>query len=272
MIETVRLKLDKCLEEKVHHLLEEQGEKIALIAGGLSEHPERLEEESDLTRLAVILQCLDSTKAMYDRRGISEEVFYDTMSDIRIWCENNGNRGLENYEWLTSHVRAEIFRIGRLQYQLGICDDPALDYSRLPFEQGEKLINVHIPQGEKLSYESCVDSLKQGEVFLKTYFPEYSFRYFLCESWLLYDQNRDFMREGSNILRFSSLFDHAYSVRGDDDQAIERIFGRRERSVEDYPEHTSLQRAAKKYMLSGGRLGIGFGTIRRGKYVDAAAE
>ena len=32
--------------------------------------------------------------------GISEKIYYDTMSDIKIWCKRNGNKGLKNYRWL----------------------------------------------------------------------------------------------------------------------------------------------------------------------------
>lgn len=66
------------------------------------------------------------------------------------------------------------------------------------------------------------------------------------------------MAEESNIIKFMSLFDICYSVKIDE-QAIERIFGKRKLLKKNYAERTDLQRRAKRYMLSGKRLGIGIG-------------
>src|SRR5699024_7805843 len=134
-------------------------------------------------------------------------IFYDTMDDIRIWCENNNNKGLKNYRWLKNHVSLELFKIGRLQYQFYTCKSRFLKYSLLPFDYGEKVIYVHIPQGEKLVYSDCVSSIKEAKIFFEKYFPGYSYRFFFCESWLLFAENWQFMEPSSNILQFSSLFD-----------------------------------------------------------------
>ena len=56
------------------------------------------------------------------------------------------------------------------------------------------------------------------------------------------------------------MFDIVYSSQ-DDRQAIERIFGKRRIIKSSYPENTTLQRNAKKYILSGKKLGIGIGVI-----------
>ena len=186
------------------------------------------------------------------------------MSDIKIWCENNRNKGLKNYGWLSNHVRCELFRLGRLQFQLYPCKNRTLIYKKLPFDYGESLVYVHIPQGEKLSAEECIRSFEMAEEFFKKYFPDYNYRYYFCESWLLYEGNKEFMKEDSNILKFASMFTHAYSVKIDE-QAIERIFGKRRFFKKHYPENTSLQKNAKAYMQKGGRLGVGIGYIYKSR-------
>ena len=85
-----------------------------------------LKKENDIVRLAVILECAMRARVEYEKAGIDEKIYYDTMSDIKIWCENNGNRGLKNYGWLSNHVRLELFRIGRLQFQLYECKNKTL--------------------------------------------------------------------------------------------------------------------------------------------------
>lgn len=221
-----------------------------------------LRRQSDLMRLGVILELAVRVKEKYLEAGISEEIYFDTMSDIKIWCEHSGNKGLKNYGWLKNHVCFELFRLGRLQFQLYECKNKTLLYKKLPFDYGEKLVYVHIPEGEGLEKEKCRKAFEAADGFFARYFPEHTYRFYFCESWLLYENNRDFMSADSNIIEFMSLFDICYSLKIDE-QAIERIFGKRRLFKKSYPEKTSLQRRAKKYMLGGGRLGIGVGVTAK---------
>ncbi len=258
---TGKLNLDKSLIEKTDDLAHKDKVNVLACAekcncGDYS----CLEGRDGIFCLAVVLECLSHTKADYERLGIDEKVFYDTMSDIKIWCENFGNKGLLNINWIKNHLSCQLFRIGRLQFQFYICNNEFLDYELLPFAPGEKLIYVHIPQGEKLVYADCVESIKNAVEFFKTYFPEYEYEFFFCESWLLYDDNWMFMERSSNILEFSTLFDVMYSV-DDDSQAIERIFGKRRKTAALYPSKTTLQKNVKAHLRKGGRLGVGIGII-----------
>ncbi|MGN1328811.1 MAG: acyltransferase domain-containing protein [Eubacterium sp.] len=223
---------------------------------------EYLIDEDDITRLAVILNLANKIKAEYVSHNIADRVFYDTMSDIKIWCENNSNKGLKNYNWLKNHVTLNLFKIGRLQYQFFTLDNPTLSYELLPVNRDEKVIYIHIPQGERLILEECRKSIDEADRFFKKYFPEYEFDYFFCESWLLYEKNIEFMKANSNIITFQSLFENVYSCQ-DDHQALGRIFGGKQENVQDYPENTSLQKAAKNYIQKGKSLGMGIGVIKR---------
>ncbi len=221
-----------------------------------------LNKENHIIRLSVILNCAVRAREEYRKRDIPDSIFLDTVSDIKIWCENNGNKGLKNHGWLKNHVKCELFRLGRLQFQLCECKNKTLLYNKLPFSYGEELIYVHIPQGERLDTEKCKEAFLMAEEFFSKHFPDYKYRYYFCESWLLYEGNKDFMAENSNILAFASLFDHRYSVKIDE-QAIERVFGKRRIFRRNYPENTSLQRSLKKYMLDGSKAGVGIGIIDR---------
>lgn len=230
-----------------------------------------LKRENYLIRLAVILLCAEKVRERYVEKGISDEIFLDTMSDIKIWCENNGNKGIKNYGWLKNHLKLELFRLGRLQFQLYECKNRTLNYKRLPFSYGERVIYVHIPQGEKLDRERCIESFKMAEEFFKRFFPEYTYKWYFCESWLLFEGNKEFMAEDSNILVFASLFTHCYSMRVDV-QAIERVFGKRRLLKRKYPEGTALQRSLKKYMLSGGRAGVGICVADRKNFLTTESK
>ncbi len=199
------------------------------------------------------------------------------MDDIRIWCENCNNAGLNNIDWLQNHIAFKLFRIGRLQFQFFTYENSEASDSLLPFSTGEKLVYIHIPQGEKLTQENCVQSIKSATLFFERHFPEYRYDYYFCESWLLYENNVCFMNERSNIVKFMSLFDIHYSVH-DEAQALERIFGanktiienicdsksaKRADAIRKLPESTSIQKSAKKYLINGNKLGVGVGTIPR---------
>ena len=169
MLELARkLKLDKNLIEELEML---DVKKFSLLSEKCLEKDfSVLKKKNDLERLGVILSCAVKVKEKYTELGISDEIYYDTMSDIRIWCENNGNKGLKNYGWLQNHVKTELFRLGRLQFQLYECKNRTLLYNKLPFSYGEKLIYVHIPQGEKLNYDECVNSFRTAGEFFRKYF------------------------------------------------------------------------------------------------------
>jgi len=258
--------LDESLVRRLSSLTEKEKKKAEKCTEKcLSENFGCLGRESHIIRLAVMLCCAVKLREWYAERGIADSIFLDTMSDIKIWCENNGNKGLKNYGWIKNHVQFELFRLGRLQFQLYECKNRTLFYNKLPFSYGERLIYVHIPQGEKLGKEGCIESLKAAEKFFAEYFPEYEYRYYFTESWLVADCNADFMAKDSNIIKFASLFEHCYSVKIDA-QAIERVFGRRRLFVKSYPEETSIQRNLKKYMLGGGKPGIGVAVIDRDSF------
>lgn len=255
------LNLEKGLEARLLELQKKSKNEIEALAqkcknSGFS----CLKNQNDMMRLAVCIEYSKYTKSEYERLGIDEKIFFDTMRDIKIWCENNDNKGLKNYNWIKNHLNTELFKIGRLQYQIFVCKNKTLNYAKMPFKYGENLIYIHIPQGEKLIYADCVNSLKQANEFFRQYFNDYEYRYYFSESWLLFDENYLFMQSSSNILQFQSLFEIVDSLPIDA-QAIERIFGKRQLFKKRYPENTSLQRSAKEFMLKGGRMGIGIGVI-----------
>lgn len=254
-----KLGLSSEITEQLEKLLYDEGEKVNKYADiCISSGFHHLKGKSGIFNLAVILKLACDVKGQYDRAGIDEKIYYDTMSDIKIWCDKTGGKGLKNYDWLKNHVKFELFRLGRLQFQLYECKNKTLLYGKLPFTYGEKLIYVHIPEGESLREEKCRASFDEAKEFFRRYFPKYEYRYYFCESWLLFEGNRDFMAKDSNILKFMSLFDIRYSLKIDE-QAIERIFGKRRLFKKNYPEKTTLQRSAKRYMLEGNKMGIGIG-------------
>lgn len=59
--------------------------------------------------------------AIYRRHGYPRQVLADTLSDFDLRAKNyrdqhGGRAGIDDYRWLTRHMTATVFRLGRLQF------------------------------------------------------------------------------------------------------------------------------------------------------------
>lgn len=157
------LKLEPSLRARAEALFQENRMKLETLAAACENHDENayqsggsgddfsaLNSLDPLWKLCVVLLRACNVWKWYQKKQIPEEIYLQTMSDIRIWCENHQNNGVENSNWLHNHVSFQLFRIGRLQFQFYPCYNETFDYSRLPFPKGEPTIYIHIPQGEPL--------------------------------------------------------------------------------------------------------------------------
>lgn len=181
-------------------------------------------------------------EAEYQNRNISNNIYIDTFSDFAIWFTAADSKGILNSRWLMRHIKLRLFKLGRLQ-----------------FEMGKDSIHIHIPATGPLDMEKCISSLKKADSFFD---PRY--RYFDCSSWLLSPALNQLLDENSNIIRFQRLFT-VTETDPDNRQAEERVFGRVSDNRESYSENTILQRNLKRYLLESGKPGTGYGIIERSR-------
>ena len=235
-------------------------------------------KKDDFTKLCLVYAFLPEVKDRYAKKGISDEIFFDTMSDIKIWindCRDNlHSTGLNELNWIMHHMNLNIFKIGRLQYQKMFYYMPnSYKKNGEEIKFGDKIWNVHICRGEKLTIEACEKSFYMAQEFIREYFPEYPDNKFMCHSWLLYPTNKEFMPEGSNIIKFPELWD-VISHREDPASAYRWLFSVRYKNkvmlknkkktgsygcTEKLPQNTIMQKKGVEYILNGGTLGDGFG-------------
>ncbi len=227
-----------------------------------------------LSRLAVLVWKLTKIRQNYLKLGVSEEIYRDTIGDIalrqRLYYTKNGKIGLSKGDcnWLRHLSYGDIFKLGVLQFQpfeVIYLDEiwgkkPGFRYreelkSRLP--AGSPVVNVHIQKGTDLEVGKVKESFALAKDFFKEVFPDKAFEAFVCYSWLLYPGLRELLPARSRILAFADFFE-ILGVSKNRDQAVERIFGKRFRAKAEYPQNTSLQRAALKRMDS---LGYAIGLI-----------
>lgn len=223
--------------------------------------------------LGFALAEAEHTFARYRKLGIPEEIYYDTMRDISIWvntCKKEENIvGLCELSWIRHALYLNLFRIGRLQYQFfktnhTVSGIPLKARRQVPIKSGQPVLNIHIPEDGRLEFSACRESLEAARVFFETFFPQYAYKGFVCDSWLLDSRNALFMRENSNILQFSKLFDCVVQTKRNNHELLRRLWGVHQATpaeLKALPENTDLQKRAKQYLLSGGKTGNGYGFI-----------
>lgn len=201
--------------------------------------------------LRLYLEWALDTKALYDKIGIPESFFWDSMRDIPIWCDDylqkHGVPGFAEWDWVGRSFRLEVIRIGRLQFEPASLEH-ALTVSGKMLPAGTPVLHVHVPAGEPLDIGEVMASIDQAPAFFRKYFNR-EFSLLHCHSWLLSPDLKNLLAERSRIIQFQNLF----TVYGTDDerQAEERVFGFLADDPQAYPETTSLQKAVKTYMLDG---------------------
>ena len=224
-------------------------------------------EESGLWFLWLYSNMACIVYERYMEEGISEVVFWDTFQDIRFWCENTerefGTLGLAVYEWFFRHIDMVLFRFGRLHFEAMMMEETVIDKKNVEeskktgmvcIEKGTQVINIHIAQGEPLTWEACEKSIDMAKEFWgedKTY---------VCHSWLLYPGLDEVLSETSNIREFRKHF-KVLQIDYKEREAEWRVFGKVLKNVVEYPEETSLQRRVKEYLLSGKCLGNGWAVL-----------
>lgn len=189
--------------------------------------------------------------AEYEKRGISEKIYLDTMKDLPLWVEEcrrvYGETGLEEAEWLCHHVTLNLFGLGRLQFQYR---DTSEEIKSRSINSASEL-ELHIPKDSALLFDDCCESLHRAADFFAEGRDHSELRIF-CHSWLLNPGLSAFLSPDSNILRFQTLF-RIGEIDWASRQAEERVFGIISDDTAAYPEKTSLQRAMKKWLLEGNK-------------------
>lgn len=205
-----------------------------LVAPLLKGKTDKAEKLNPTEKLALVLSALPHVFEKYVQKGIPLQIFYDTFSDIKIWCDNAfeqyGEKGLVNIRWIAKHAAMKIFRIGRLQYEFSRFAIPRhTDIKKMlkcPYRLGEKCIALHIPQGEKLDNAACRKSLRDATAFFAKYYPGYAYRCYTVTSWLLDPDLGKALGEDSNIVKFGKMFTLLGYV-SDSDMNERRVFGYR---------------------------------------------
>ena len=174
--------------------------------------------------LVYFLFFCEELSKKYEAMGIPESILLDTLSDLVVWTKTwtcvKGTLHLGELNWLSRTLGMRLFKLGRLQFCIG---EAEADISELGVKLGDPIIEIHIQAEGRLGKEDCEKSIEEAKKFFSRFFPDYQYKAFTCHSWLIDSDLKEFLPEGSNILKFGDMF---YRVRNDDSNALLRYIFR----------------------------------------------
>ena len=201
---------------------------------------------------------------IYQRKGFDRELYLGAVNDLKRKFEEckavMGVCGTFTSSWFEKYLNFENFAIGRLQFNPRPMAE-AYETAERSIKKGETVIAIHIPSGGKLEESAVLYSIERAKEFFANklnFEPEN----FICSTYLFHPSMTNLYKEGSNLCKFSGMFDIFYIEDDASNGDAWRIFNC---SCNDYtllPEDTSLRRDLKKYLLSGGKMGKGIGVLK----------
>jgi len=221
--------------------------------------------EANRISLAATLLLARNMKALYEEQGYDMAIYWDSLQDIAIWAkcckDDTGFWGMKQFGWLANTLRGKLWRLGRMQFELIHFEEGHYEKDGVVLNDGDIVINTHIPEGEPLTPELRTDAFDRAVKF-------FGRNVFMCESWMLWPAHYEILKPTSNIVSFMNDFDifKSFEVPGVND--LWRIFG----YLPDYrpeklPANSSMQRGyIAKLRQNGGLTGGGYGIhIHRAK-------
>ena len=222
-----------------------------------------MKSQDGIRNLLSFLFMCEAVEKKYEERGLPHDVLVDTLSDIVVWTKAwtsaKGSLYLREIGWIASDMRLEIFKIGRLQYCMS---NAKADVEKYGIKKGDNVIDIHIPAGESLTPEACRESLSKAKEFFAKYFPEFSYKCFTCDSWLLDDKLEQYLPQTSNIIQFANMFDKIHKTES---EAILRFVFRRDTTMVNLKyavAPTALAQKIKTALLNGEKFHEAYGILK----------
>ena len=166
-----------------------------------------------------------------------EEDAYD--ADFRETDEYYEGYGVDPHSGLAEKTRTRL---------------PKKDWKCI-LQPGDTLLKVHIPLGGKLLKEDCDAAYERASrVFPKAY-PEYDFKGFICNTWLLCPVLKTFLKETSNIVQFQEKY-HVFPAKNAATDVFLYVYGLTVSSAEEVepsqlPEDNTMRREVKRLLQEG---------------------
>ena len=226
-----------------------------------AENLKRITEATGEHRFTVmgvmLIEAIPLLKKLYEEKGYSEELLWDTMVDLR--CKFNENHdtgdpwGTSALAWYIRVYRAGIIKLGRLEFEP---TGYKWDTPYRGIQKGDPVMNMHIPSTGPMKIEDVLDSFKRVYKFYGYTEP----MPVMAASWLLYPPIcEQVFKPGSNLKNFYDLFDVVESYEDPSNHNFWRIYNMdwEEGVLDRVPLDTSLRRNLHAFMKPGVNMGVG---------------
>ena len=211
--------------------------------------------------------AIEEMEKLYREKNIPDDIFDDTINDLGVWINKHhewtGEWGFSEYSWIIDHIRGNIFKLGRLQFEMAKVKfeeyDSPPDELKLAIKDGDPFLSVHIPRGGKLDEAACLESFERA----KEIFPKYlnfNFKAFGCFTWLFDPAFKKLLPPDSNIVKFQNLFPFLWVYDREAYWGLNYVFVNiTKENIKDAPTDTFLRKKLVEHILSGGIMQSGGG-------------
>ena len=223
-----------------------------------------------LAGMCVLAAAMAESAERFRGWGIDQKVIDDTFCTLHRFCgeyrQVHGVFGFDRGFWAWRHACGTLFRLGTLEYEYLTLTIRTSELTGIP--AATPILTIHIPSGADMSREALDDSYAQARAFYREH-PEVCLKdgmppeHILCSTWLLSPTLRPLLKATSGIRRFAEDFELYTSESESTGWRYFLFMVPSDTPIADLPEKTSLQRAVKAYLLSGGGIGTGAGLLKR---------
>ena len=170
-------------------------------------------------------------------------------------CLGSGGQTNEDEAFLAEIVEEDGAVIGYPVNRYGECECERVrleGYTEV-LREGDMIIEVHIPAKEPMTPEICEESYRAAEKFFRRCYPEYDFKAFTCQSWMLEKRIPELLGKETNLTKFMDGYEIGFPMKSGGEGVYSFVFNVPEKlPPEELPEDTSLRRAIKKHLTDGG--------------------
>ncbi len=262
-VETVRL-IDRLLSTDPSAAAELDGIRVRFYKGE-SVRPEidalagKIGVHGDALSLAFFASCAEEAERRMTEQGHPASVFTDSMRDLAIWAEMchgyNGIWGIREFDWLSRTLRAELWRLGRLQFEYEKYTYGDFSFAGHSVKNGDMVLNVHIPADGPFPAGARLDSYKRA-------FRCFGIDTFICDSYLLYPPQEEYLDPASNTVSFMHEWHIVRSGRAYSLRNLRYLYGDRDGyDVGTLPRDTSMRRSILRMIDETGDMGWGVGVL-----------
>lgn len=212
--------------------------------------------------ILVGIKNLEKAIKIFEDHNVSMDILTHTLQDTALWIRNykrhNGYLGLASRSWISVGFKGGLFRLGRMQFEMTtIKQETGLDY----LKKGDPALEGHVPQGEPLDHDACMESYRRAFPFFEEHFG-YHAKAVHLKTWMLDPEMKKILPPDSNIMKWAN--DATLLPVEEKMSDLSRfIFGTPNIDLKTAPRDTSLRRKILEHIEAGGEFCNRAGIIMR---------